>query len=67
MPIEGIMNQGFVTTNLDKLVNWARTGAMWPMTFGLACCAVEMMQAGAARYDLTVSELFFVPVRGSRM
>jgi len=37
---------------VDSVVNWARTGAMWPMTFGLACCAVEMMHAGASRYDL---------------
>jgi NADH-quinone oxidoreductase subunit B len=44
--------RGFVTTSLDSLVNWARTGSMWPMTFGLACCAVEMMHAGAARLDL---------------
>ena len=44
--------RGFVTTQLDSLVNWARTGSLWPMTFGLACCAVEMMHAGASRYDL---------------
>ena len=43
---------GFEVTTVDKLINWARTGSLWPMTFGLACCAVEMMQAGAARYDL---------------
>ena len=47
-----LLDRGMVTTSLDALVNWARTGSMWPMTFGLACCAVEMMQAGAARYDL---------------
>ena len=49
MGIEGVFEQGIVTTTADKLINWARTGSMWPMTFGLACCAVEMMQAGAAR------------------
>ena len=52
MGIEGILKEGFVTTTADKLINWARTGSLWPMTFGLACCAVEMMHVGAARYDL---------------
>ena len=45
MAIEGLMKEGFVTTSLDKVINWARTGSLWPMTFGLACCAVEMMEA----------------------
>jgi NADH-quinone oxidoreductase subunit B len=53
--------QGFLTTGLDNLVNWARTGSMWPMTFGLACCAVEMMHAGAARYDLDRFGVVFRP------
>jgi len=35
--------QGFLTTTLQKAVNWARTRSMWPATFGLACCAIEMM------------------------
>ena len=44
--------QGFVTTTVEKLGAWAQSGAMWPMTFGLACCAVEMMHTYASRYDL---------------
>ena len=40
--IEGVMKEGFITTSYDSVVNWAKTGSLWPMTFGLACCAVEM-------------------------
>jgi NADH-quinone oxidoreductase subunit B len=47
-----LQDQGFVVANLDKLVNWARTGSLWPMTFGLACCAIEMIHAYMPRYDL---------------
>ncbi|MBT5216551.1 MAG: NADH-quinone oxidoreductase subunit B [Gammaproteobacteria bacterium] len=42
---------GFVITSIDKLVNWAKSGSVWPVTFGLACCAIEMMHSGASRYD----------------
>lgn len=45
-------HQGFFTTSLNKLVEWSQSGSLWPMTFGLACCAVEMMHSAAARYDL---------------
>ena len=46
-------NMGVVTMSLEKAVNWSRTYAMWPMLFGLACCAIEMMAAQASDYDLS--------------
>ena len=42
----------YVVTQVDKLVNWGRNSSMWPMTFGLACCAVEIMHVAVSRYDL---------------
>ncbi|ALQ94008.1 NADH dehydrogenase [Xylella fastidiosa] len=56
-----LLQKGYVTTSVDALLNWARTGSMWPMTFGLACCAVEMMHAGAARLDLDRYGIVFRP------
>ena len=44
--------KGFITTSFDNLINWSRTGSLHWMTFGLACCAVEMMQTSMPRYDL---------------
>ena len=44
---------GVVTTTLEKMVNWSRTNSMWPMLFGLACCAIEMMGAQASSYDMS--------------
>jgi NADH-quinone oxidoreductase subunit B len=43
---------GILVTTVEKLANWARKGSLWPATFGLACCAIEMMATGAGRYDL---------------
>jgi NADH-quinone oxidoreductase subunit B len=59
MAIEGVLQEGFVTTTADKLINYMRTGSIWPMTFGLACCAVEMIHAGVSRYDLDRSGIVF--------
>jgi len=44
--------RGIITTTVDALFNWARKSSLWPMTFGLACCAIEMMATGASRFDL---------------
>jgi len=46
-------NLGVVTTSLEQAVNWGRTNAMWPMLFGLACCAIEMMSSQASNYDMS--------------
>jgi NADH-quinone oxidoreductase subunit B len=46
-------NMGVVTLKLEQAVNWARTNAMWPMLFGLACCAIEMMSAQSSTYDMS--------------
>lgn len=56
-----VQEKGFVTTTIDSLIGWARGGSMWPMTFGLACCAVEMMHVGASRYDLDRFGIIFRP------
>ena len=44
--------QGVILTSLDWVVNWVRKSSIWPMTFGLACCAIEMMSMGASRFDI---------------
>src|SRR5256714_969462 len=45
-------DEGLIFTTLDKAVNWARKSSIWPLGFGLACCAIEMMSMAAARFDL---------------
>jgi NADH-quinone oxidoreductase subunit B len=50
--LENRFEDGFVVTTVEQAINWARESSLWPMTFGLACCAIEMMAASAPRYDI---------------
>jgi NADH-quinone oxidoreductase subunit B len=52
MGLEEKLPSGVLLTTVEKLVNWTRKSSLWPATFGLACCAIEMMATGAGRYDL---------------
>ena len=51
--IEEDVERGLLLTTMGKALGWARKNSMWPVTFGLACCAIEMMASGAADYDLS--------------
>jgi len=50
--IEGRFEENVIVTTIEQATNWARQSSLWPLTFGLACCAIEMMAAGASRFDL---------------
>lgn len=50
--IEGRFEENVITTTMEQALNWGQQSSIWPMTFGLACCAIEMMAAGASKYDI---------------
>ena len=58
--IDHKFEDNFITTSIDRILNWARESSIWPMGFGLACCAIEMMASSASRFDMARfgSELF---------
>ena len=53
MGLEARIPSGILLTSVEKFVGWSRAGSLWPATFGLACCAIEMMATGAGHYDLS--------------
>lgn len=55
------MQTFFTTEHIPKVISWVRRGSMWPLTFGLACCAVEMMHATVSRYDFDRFGIIFRP------
>jgi NADH-quinone oxidoreductase subunit B len=67
MGLESRLPKGALTAALESLVNWARANSLYPVTFGLACCAIEMMAAGGARFDISRfgSEVFRASPRQS--
>ena len=57
--VQGILDEGLggipdnaLTSKIESLINWARARSSWPASFGLACCAIEMMSMGGSRYDI---------------
>ncbi|WP_234824021.1 NADH-quinone oxidoreductase subunit B [Bremerella cremea] len=50
--IEGRFEENVITTTIEQAINWGQQASIWPMTFGLACCAIEMMAVGASRFDI---------------
>ena len=50
--IEARFGESVITTTVQDALNWSRQSSLWPMTFGLACCAIEMMSTGASRFDM---------------
>ena len=59
--LEGRYGPNIIITSVDKLFNWSRSSSLWPITFGLACCAIEMMCTAASRFDLDRLGVFMRP------
>jgi NADH-quinone oxidoreductase subunit B len=53
MALERLNQDGFLTTRLDEVINWARKNSLWPMPMGISCCAIEMMAAASPRFDIS--------------
>ena len=61
MGVSQVQKKGFMLTSVNELTSWIQSGSLWPMTFGLACCAVEMMHCASARYDIDRFGMIFRP------
>jgi len=53
MALGNLQNDGFLTTRLDDIINWARKNSLWPMPMGISCCAIEMMATASPRFDIS--------------
>lgn len=53
MAIESLQRDGYLTTRLDEVINWARKNSLWPMPMGISCCAIEMMATASPRFDIS--------------
>ncbi len=53
MALDRLMEEGFLTTRLDEVINWARKNSLWPMPMGISCCAIEMMATASPRFDIS--------------
>jgi len=66
--LQNKFEKNFMISTVDYVFNWARKSALWPMTFGLACCAIEMIASSTARFDIAaLARRCFAPARGSRI
>lgn len=61
MDLNPLTKNGYLLTSYDRLIDWMHSGSLWPMTFGLACCALEMMHSASARYDTDRLGLVYRP------